>query len=293
MSPVCAGLLRCRVPSALLCALLHARPNVPEQLARFDALARAGSIPPSFEEYSARVGEQLSPWRETCYFDLEDPTRAEVAHEQLFRSADALGFSLARGFVSALEAGVGTGPEVLQVVLGIDVDEHSDRSRLKYYLIFKANPDATVERLRVALGVPQLPASLQPASIYILGIDFDRTQLRDFKLYVRLDPSRVPKVIRNLDQFAALWRGSRYVVFQHCMLSAGRQVYFHASAAEVLDAELAQRRDEPAVAALLDQVGAMNQVLGPRRLRPWIASYPWANGQLRRAPSNVYFHFDG
>jgi hypothetical protein len=280
----------------LLRALLHARSNVPELLAQFDALARAGKHAPSFEEYSARVGEQLSPWRETCYFDLAEPNRAEVAHEQLFRCADVLGFSLGRGFVAALEAGVTTGPDVLQIVLGIDADqqaEHAERARLKYYLIFKGDSDATVERLRVALSAPRLPASLRPGSIYILGIDFDRTQLRDFKLYVRLDPDRTPQVIRNLDHFAALWRGCRYLVFQHCLLSAGRQVYFHATAAEVLDAELAQRRDEPAVAALLEQVRAMNEVLGPRRLRPWIASFPWAKGELRRTPSNVYFHFDG
>ena len=260
-------------------------------LAQFDELARAGKLWPSFEEYSARIDEQLSSWRETVYFDLAEPGRAEVAHEQLFRSADALGFSLGRGFVAALETGVTTGPDVLQIVLGIDVDEHAGRARLKYYLIFQADSARTVERLRVALGVPALPASLRPGSVYILGLDFDRAQLRDFKLYVRLDPERVPNVIRNLHEFDALWRGSRYLVFQHCLLSTGRQVYFHASAAEVLEAELAQRQREPAVAALTQQVRAMNEVLGDRRLRPWIASFPYAKGELRRTPSNVYFHF--
>jgi hypothetical protein len=180
---------------------------------------------------------------------------------------------------------------VLQIVLGIDADPDAG-VRLKYYLIFRADPDATVERLRLALDVSPLPPSLRPASVYILGLDFDRARLRDFKLYVRLDPDRTPTVIRNLDEFAALWRGSRYLVFQHCLRSAGRQVYFHASAAEVLDAELAQRRGEPAVAALLEQVRAMNDVLAPRRLRPWIASFPFVAGELRRTPSNVYFHFD-
>jgi hypothetical protein len=261
-------------------------------LARFDEIARAGKVAPSFEEYSARIGEQLSRWRETCYFDLAQPGRAEVAHEQLLRSANALGFALEQRFVAALRAGVTSGADVLQIVLGIDVDDQSDRARLKYYLIFRGDSDATVEQLRVALGVAALPASLPRASVYILGLDFDRAQLRDFKLYVRLDPGRVPAVIRNLDAFAALWRGSRYLVFQHCLLSAGRQVYFHAAAADVLDAELAHRNAEPAVAALLDQVRAMNESLAPRRLRPWIASFPWVGGQLRRTPSNVYFHFE-
>ncbi|MFO7562671.1 MAG: hypothetical protein R6X02_08495 [Enhygromyxa sp.] len=278
--------------SPLLRALLHARPDVPEVLARFDEIARAGGISPSFEEYSARIGERLQPWRETCYFDLADPGRAEVAHEQLFRSAEALGFSLAEPFVAALRAGVTSGPDVLQIVLGLDAGDEASRARLKYYLIFQADSDATVERLRVALDAPAPPASLRPGSVYILGLDFDRLRLRDFKLYVRLAPERVPAVIRNLGEFAALWRGSRYLVFQHCLLSPGRQVYFHAAAAELLEDELARRRGEPAVAALLDQVRTMNEVL-PGRLRPWIASFPWVAGELRRSPSNVYFHFDG
>jgi hypothetical protein len=159
-------------------------------------------------------------------------------------------------------------------------------------LIFRDDSHATVERLRLALDVGALPGSLRPGSVYILGIDFGPTALRDFKVYVRLDPRRVPAVIRNLDEFAALWRGSRYLVFQHCLLGAGRQVYFHASSADTLEEELAARAGEPAVAALLEQVQTMNESLASRRLRPWIASFAFASGKLRRSPSNVYFHFD-
>jgi hypothetical protein len=278
------------VPSPLLRALLHARTDVPEMFARFDAIARAGEIAPSFEEYSARIGEQLSPFRETCYFDLAEPGRAAVANAQLLCSAEALGFSLAEPFVEALRAGVTSGPDVLQIVLGLDAD--GSHPRLKYYLIFRADPDQTVERLRVALDAPPLPASLRPGSIYILGLDFDRAGLRDFKVYVRLAPERVPAVIRNLGEFAELWRGCRYLVFQHCLRSPGRQVYFHATAAEVIELELERRRREPAVTELLEQVRSMNELL-PRRLRPWIASFSYASGELRRTPSNVYFHFDG
>src|SRR5690606_35279179 len=134
-----------------------------------------------------------------------------------------LEFAVPRPFLAALDDGAVAGPDVLQVVLGIDAAD--ERARLKYYLIFKDRSGATVERLRTALELPTLPASLAPDSVYILGVDFGRSALMDFKLYVRLDAGRVPQVIRNLRAFESLWRGSRYLVFQHCLLGGGRQVY--------------------------------------------------------------------
>jgi hypothetical protein len=279
----------------MLRALMSARDDVPEQLQQFDAIARAGAAWPSFEEYSARVGETLSPWRETCYFDVAgDPRLIDVANDRFEQLARALAFPVPARFFESIRAGAVSGPDVLQIVLGIDASDR--RPRLKYYLIFQRPSHATVERLRSALEISALPTSLTPGSVYILGIDFGREQpVTDFKVYVRLDPNRVAQVVRNLGQFDVLWRGSRYLVFQHCLLGEGRQVYFHASSAGVLEDWLAAwaERDEQAAAFHL-LIAAMNEQLrqdGRPSLRPWIASFPFERGRLSASPSNVYLHF--
>lgn len=284
----------------MLRALMSARDDVPEQLQRFDAIARAGDEAradapwPSFEEYSARIGEQLSAWRETCYFDVAgDPKLVDVANDRFEQLASTLGFLVPQRFFEALRSGAVAGPDVLQIVLGMDAGE---RARLKYYLIFQARSDVTVERLRAALEVPALPAGLRVGSVYILGIDFGQQRpVTDFKVYVRLDSARVSQVVRNLAKFEALWRGSRYLVFQQCVLGEGRQVYFHASSSSVLEDWLSARakHDEQA-AALHRQIAAMNEQLhreGRPSLRPWIASFPYERGLLLPSPSNVYLHF--
>lgn len=281
---------------------MTAREDVPEELQRFDALARGtdagrggSEVWPSFEEYSARIGGQLCPWRQTCYFDVAaDPGLVPVANARFEALASALGFPIPAGFLEVLRGGGVAGPEVLQIVLGIDAAP--ERPRLKYYLIFRDRSEVAVERLRAALDVAPLPSSLRPGSVYILGIDFTRAQLSDFKVYVRLEPSAAPRVLGGLRRFEALWRGSRYLVFQHCMLSGGRQVYFHASSASVLETWLRAwaARDEIAAGFLDGQIAAMNASLtgeGRQGLRPWIASLPYRDGALLDSPSNVYFHF--
>ncbi|WP_106091808.1 hypothetical protein [Enhygromyxa salina] len=281
-------------PSPMLRALLSAGQDPPDELLCFDELARAGAAAPSFEEYSARIGAQASVWRQTCYFDVaSDPSLVAVANERLQRIAEALAVPLPPRMVGVLGDGGVSGPEVLQIVLGIDAAP--ERPRLKYYLIFRDDSARCVEQLRVALNAPPLPSSLRPGAVYILGLDFTRERLSDFKIYVRLDPTRVRAAIRNLAQFEPLWRGSRYLVFQRCLLSAGRQVYFHASSPLVLDTWLrGWAARAPAVRGFCGQVELMNKSLseqGIAPLRPWIASLPHANGALQHTPSNVYYHF--
>ena len=285
-------------PSPLLAAMLALGGQLPAQLREFDALVRGApdGPAPSFEEYSARVGEALLPWRETCYFDVAgDPLLVSVANTRFAALARALEVAVPPAFLAALDAGASAGPEVLQIVLGIDATP--GRLRLKYYLIYRDRSARSVGALHAALALPSLPPALDANRVYILGIDFRPRELSDFKLYVRLDAARVPRVIRNLRAFEGLWRGSRYVVFQHCLLSGGRQVYFHASSAELLEQWLSERaRREPAVRQFIStQLPAMNAALTARghaqRLRPWIASLPYREGALLPAPSNVYFHF--
>ncbi|KIG15449.1 hypothetical protein DB30_05566 [Enhygromyxa salina] len=280
--------------SPMLRALSSAQPDVPEQLLAFDEQVRAGAAAPSFEEYSARLGAGASVWRQTCYFDVaSDPRLIPVANDRFERIAGALGVPIPGPMLKLLRSGGVAGPEVLQIVLGIDAG--SERPRLKYYLIFRDDSASCVERLRAALDVPALPSALRPGSVYILGLDFTPERLTDFKIYVRLDPRRVPAVIRNLAAFEALWRGSRYLVFQRCLLSGGRQVYFHGSSSAVLETWLrGWAARDPAVQRFCAQVEVMNEALrgqGVAPLRPWIASLPHANGQLLPSPANVYFHF--
>ena len=177
----------------MLRALMSARDDVPEALQQFDRIARGGAAWPSFEEYSARVGDRLSPWRETCYFDVgRDPQLIDVANDRFHHLATMLAFPVPPRFFEAIHDGAVSGPDVLQIVLGIDASEQ--RPRLKYYLIFQSPSHATVERLRSALDVPALPAALSPGSVYILGIDFGREQpVTDFKVYVRLDSRSGPE----------------------------------------------------------------------------------------------------
>lgn len=281
-------------PSLMLRALSAARQDLPDELRRFDELARAGAAAPSFEEYSARIGERASVWRQTCYFDVAaDPSLVAVAHDRFERIAEALGVPIPARLVQVLRDGAVSGPEVLQIVLGLDAA--SERPRLKYYLIFREDSADCVERLRAALDVPPLPSSLRPGSVYILGLDFTRERLWDFKIYVRLDPKRVRAVVRNLGRFEALWRGSRYLVFQQCLLSGGRQVYFHASSSSVLDTWLrGWAARDPGVERFCAQMAAMNRSLreqGAAPLQPWIASLPYRGGELLHSPSNVYFHY--
>jgi FAD/FMN-containing dehydrogenase len=276
-------------PSPLIRALGQARPDLPEALVEFDALARAGGQP-SFEEYSARIGDDLAAWRQTLYFDVAEPGQEQAARAGLLASATELGFVLPSPFRAWLDREGAVGPEVMQVVLGYDAAPQTEQSRLKYYLVFHGPADRRLEALRASLGAPPLPAALPPASIYIVGLDFTRAGLHDFKLYVRLDASRLPSVVRNLRAFAGLVRGSRYVVFQRCLMTGGQQVYFHATRSEVVEAELDGRRDEAPVAELVGQIERMNAALAGARLRPWIISFAWRAGQLLRSPANVYFH---
>ncbi len=280
------------VGSPLLVALRSARPAVPEALARFDEVVRAGACGPSFEEYSARIGDVLSPWRETCYFDLGAPSAGEVADERFLAAAEAVGVELPPPFIDQLRARASVAPEVLQIVLGYDAGGAGAAPRLKYYLIFRADSSAQVERLRQAVGAPPLPPSLDPTTVYIVGVDFSASGLHEFKIYVRLAPARLRAAIRNLEHFPELWRGSRYLVYQRCLLSGGEQVYFHAASALVLERELARRAAQQASAAALQaQLSAMNGS-ARARWRPWILSLPFARGRLGDAPSNVYFHRD-
>jgi len=272
---------------------MEAHDDVPASLARFDALVRSDGPPPSFEEYSVHMGGTPCLWRETCYFDASTTgALASIANTRFERIAAEHGVSIPHGFWRLLSEGAAHGPEVRQVVLGMDAGQ---AQRLKYYLVFRGSPAPTVEAFRRALGAPELPATLRPDSVCILCLDFHASGLHDFKVYVRLDLRRLPAVVRNFGQFRALASGCRYLVFQHCLHSGRRQVYFHADSAALLEDHLQLHPEADGAAGRLGSTLArMNRGLEGSDLgilRPWIASFAYRRGGLELDPANVYFHF--
>lgn len=272
---------------------MEAHGDAPPSLARFDALVRGDGPAPTFEEFSARLRGELSPWRQTCYFDTSTPGLTSIANARFERIAAELGARIPEGLSRFLGERGAHGPETREVVLGIDAG--GEAPRLKYYLVFRSPAGPTVQALRAALGAPELPATLHLGSVCILGLDFDASGLRDFKIYVRLDLRRLPHVIGNFIDFKALAVGCRYLVFQHCIPSGRRQIYFHASSASLLEDRLRLHpRTEGTRGSLSSLVERMNRRLakgGRGILRPWIASFVYRQGALETTPTNVYFHF--
>ena len=105
---------------------------------------------------------------------------------------------------------------------------------------------------------------------------------------MRLDAHRLPRVIGNVTAFRPLVLGSRYLVFQHCVHSQRRQIYFHSGSAELLEGRLPL---DPKFSAMLS---TMNRHLASTEagvLRPWIASFAYERRALHPTPANVYFHY--
>ena len=107
--------------------------------------------------------------------------------------------------------------------------------------------EQTRERVIEALGAPNPPPGADPAKVYILGIDVDRAGLADVKLYFRLDRALLPRAVENAGALADLLAGTRLVVLQQCLLRPERrQIYLHATNADVLTRWIDRRRDTAA-----------------------------------------------
>ncbi|MEM7155564.1 MAG: hypothetical protein AAF799_22130 [Myxococcota bacterium] len=272
--------------SPLLEALTEVGGEAPASFSRFDALVRGDGPPPSFEEYSAWMGGELRPWRETCYFDATPSGEMiSLANTRFESIVAALGVSIPKEFWRVLSEGGAHAPAVRQVVLGIEAEPSL---RLKYYLVFRGPAAQTVEAFRAAVGAPELPPSLDTSSMCILGLDFNASGLHDFKVYVRLDAKRLPRVIGNFTAFRTLVLGCRYLVFQQCVHSQRRQVYFHSASAELLEGRLPL---DPKLRAMMTTMNERLDAAGAGILRPWIASYVYERRALHPTPANVYFHY--
>jgi hypothetical protein len=277
-------------------AIGAADPAAPEALFTFDRLAAASPPLPDFVETSARLsGSSISPHRLTYYFDT-GRRGAEVARAAGLRFSaicEALGVAAPPSLLSFAAEEIPGRPEILQVVLGIDAPEDLSRRRAKVYLIFRGASGPLVRRALSLLDAPSPPPSADLDKVYIVGIDLTAAGLDEVKLYVRLDQERLGRVVTNLATIPDLLAGTRYAVFQQCLVRPERrQLYLHATSSAILATFLERRArgGHIAAAALLARQAAINAARPALGLAPWIISFGYREGRIELEASNVYFH---
>jgi hypothetical protein len=281
--------------STLFAALSAADPSTPRALERFDAITAGAAPEPDFFEHSARFGPRFEPHRLTYYFDVarRGSDVARVAGERFLRLGEELGLSLSNPLVELVRDELPRRDEILQVVLGVEAPREPAALRAKYYLVFRESPPAVVQRVIEALGAPNPPPGADPAKVYILGIDVDRAGLADVKLYFRLDRALLPRAVENAGALADLLAGTRLVVLQQCLLRPERrQIYLHATNADVLTRWIDRRPGTAAIASLRERHASLRGALAGHRLEPWILSFAFANRRADLDAGNIYFHLD-
>ena len=275
-----------RPSERLLAALRGALGALPPALGTFDALAGEGPTP-DFFEWSARISSDLETARLTYYFDAEKHSAEALATvgDRFAVLAEALGVKLPPPLLAVYREEVPGNSALLQVVLGID--GRTDGLRLKLYVIMKAAAPALVDALLGAVSCVR-PPSLDASRVYILGLDFGGEGLLDAKLYYRLEIARLPRVVANLAEVGDLYRATREVVLQRCLLNDRSQLYLHATDERAI-ARYLERRTGRATARLLE----VQRSLGEARIAPWIISFAFRDHRLQLGESNVYFHLGG
>lgn len=275
------------VSTELFEALRAADPHAPRELAVFDAVVATGEMP-DFFEYSVRVGDRMSPYRFTYYFDTHRRGAgvAREAGERFCRLGGELGLALPSSLSAFVRSEVPASPEVLQVVLGAEVPSDGSPHRGKYYLVFRDNPGPNVLDLLGSLGLVPLSGA-DPEKVYILGVDVTAAGVDDVKLYFRLESRRVPALLDELGDVGELLAESREVVFQQCMRRPERrQMYLHARSTALLSGWLGEHGFDEA----LDRARSINRHLQRSRIDPWIVSFAYAQRRLDLRSANVYFH---
>jgi hypothetical protein len=273
--------------SELLDALRVADSEVPSALETFDRVATRDDARPDFFEHSMRV-DGSSPYRLTYYFDVHRRGKdvARMAGARFVELSRELGAALP----PALEAFVGSdatsGPEVLQVVLGVDAPSGGALVRCKYYLVFRGDPGDSLASLLAALAL-ETPAKADLHRGYIVGIDVTAAGVEDVKLYFRLDRTAVPRAFDAPPAIAALVAESRDVVLQQCIRRPERrQAYMHASSTEKLASWLAKHESGESAR----RATAINAALHGARLKPWIVSFACTGRRLAASQGAVYYH---
>lgn len=277
-----------RVATELFEAVRGADAGAPAALETFDWIVASREPRPDFYEYSVRVAERVSPHRFTYYFDTyrRGGGVAREAGERFVELAGALGLALPSALSEFVRSDAPCGSEVLQVVLGVDAAVDGTRTRGKYYLVFRDNPAQCVSQLLRMAGLTP-PRGTDPGKVYIVGIDVMAAGVDDVKLYFRLEPSLLGRVIDNAAELGDLLAATRDVVFQQCTRRPDRrQVYLHARSSASLSEWLARNRlGEP-----LERARLINAKLQGSRIDPWIVSFSHGQRRVDVGASNVYFH---
>lgn len=266
--------------------------RTPELFARYVAALDAGE-PADFTEHSVRFGESWAPHRVTHYFDVDeaDAARVDALTTRFCDLAGALGFALGAPASTLLRESIPACAEIAQVVFGVDARASEAETRLKLYVVLRSPAPALVEAACAELDAV-LPDELDPAEPYLVGVDFERGGPADVKLYARLDPRRLNRVIRGPDLALPLIRGARSVVLQQCVLrTRRRQLHLHARDDRLYAAWLLGRAaHEPTIGRLLTHAAQVAAHLPRGRLGPWIVGLPLRSGELDISTGNVYFH---
>ena len=281
-------------PSPALAALERAG-AVPDALRLFDRAASAGrGAAPDFFEVSACVGDRVDPFRATYYFDVgrHGIDCAASANARFVAACEASDIELPAAFAELLSTDALAAPTVLQLVLGIDARDDPTATRIKYYVIFRGDSTEIFTSFAAATGI-ELPAVVDPGTVYIAGVDLTAGRVTDLKAYVRLRDDRIASTLRRPALHRELLAGCRGVVFQQCATSARRQMYFHASNPAAIEHELTGATNRAAATPFLrERIAAMNAG-ADRPLDPWILAYRYDRGELDRTSYTVYFHFRG
>lgn len=268
-------------------ATYHAQSDA---LSLFAAIAGEDCPGPDFLEWSAVVSSRCEARRLTYYFDFHrhgvDVMRSLGG--RFSRLAAALRVTVPAKLVPAFEARIGVEVGVQQVVLG--VDDRAGSRRVKLYLVLSRAAPSLVDAMLASVDVAR-PTGFDGERVYILGLECDTGGLADAKLYCRLDPTRLGRVVKNLRAVADLLPETREVVWQRCLRRDREQLYFHVSRSSALLAHLTRRAAESSAAReLLADHAAVGSHLTTGRLEPWIVSYPLQGHRLAFETSNVYFH---
>ncbi len=280
--------------SRSLVSAVHASLGSPlEPMLDFDALVRGGPSGPDFTEHSVAFDSTLAAARLTHYFDVQsgDERRAAIALARFRAVVQRFGHGGSTKLLDRLDELASGARSLLQVVLGIDARPSPGSTRTKLYFLL-SEPDAgLVEAVRCAADMPALP-NLDPAQVFLLGLDFGEGGVSELKSYLRLDIGRLDRIVRSAPDVELLLRQPKAAVLsQPHRRPERRQLHLHAGRVAFHTRWLAERAaHQPALDALNRHVHAVESCLGGERLEPYIVGLPLHEGQLDPRRGNVYLH---
>jgi hypothetical protein len=315
--------------SPLLNALAETGKRIPEGLRIFDIMLYS-STKPDFWEYSVKVGDNLFPWREGFYYDVQgkDPEVVQRVNLGFSRLCRRLRIPGIEAFHEWLHGDFVTSDDISQLVLATDQRTDARESRYKYYLIPRRRSERYLEALANIFPLQRIPSQADLSNIYIIGIDFTSSGFLDIKLYFALDEERMPRVVGNLSDIKFIFDEANFFVYQLSVNNPSkRQIIFQFSDPAILEKFIHEKSmNSPSVGELSKQIDNMNEYLNNNeinlsinghfnspendqrktgltvpntgrpcagadyRLRPRIVAFNYHRGILDLKSFNVYYH---